>query len=188
MYWFALTVKPQHERSVVEQLTAKSLEGYVPVYAARHRWSDRVKTVSLPLFPRYVFCRFRFEERQKVLSIFSVTSIVGFGGTPCPVSQEEIDTIKRIIGSNLPIMPWPFLRIGQPVRISEGPLSGVEGILAREKAAFRVVVSVEMLQRAVAVEVERDSLEVIGSVREPTPRQQLNPANLSQADRRILAK
>jgi transcription antitermination factor NusG len=163
MNWYALTVKPQHERSVAEQLAAKSLEGYVPFYRTRRPWSDRMKTLELPLFPRYVFCRFRFEERLKVLSTLSVISIVGFGGTPCPVTEKEIDLIKRMIDSNLPIMPWPCLRIGQRVRIRQGPLSGVEGILAKEKAAYRVVVNVEMLQRAVAVEIERDLLEAIGS-------------------------
>jgi transcription antitermination factor NusG len=188
MDWFALTVKPQHERSVAEQLAAKSLEGYVPLYRTRRLWSDRRKTVELPLFPRYVFCRFRFEDRLKVLSTLSVISIVGFGGTPCPVTDKEIDVIKRMIDSNLPIMPWPFLRIGQHVQIRQGPLSGLEGILAKEKAAYRVVVNVEMLQRAVAVEIERDLLEAIGGTqKEPFQSQsaQRNLAASAEVDRTL---
>lgn len=159
MHWYALTVKPQHEKSVAEQLSAKSVEAYLPLCLLRRRWSDRLKTVQLPLFPRYVFCRFQFEDRLKVLRIPSVTSIVGFGGTPCPIPENEIDTIKRLVDCGLQIMPWPFLRIGHRVRIREGPLCGLEGMLAREKAAYRVVINVEMLQRAVAVEVERELLE-----------------------------
>jgi transcription antitermination factor NusG len=109
MHWFALTVKPQHERAVAEQLKVKSLEGYVPLYHSRRRWSDRTKLIELPLFPRYVFCRFQFEDRTKILSILSVTSIVGFGGMPCPVSEKEIATIKSLAGSGLPIAPSPAL-------------------------------------------------------------------------------
>ena len=80
--WFAVTVKPQHEKAVAAQLEAKGLEGYVPVYRDRHRWSDRVRTVELPLFPRYVFARFRLAERLSVVTVPSVTSIVSFGGKP----------------------------------------------------------------------------------------------------------
>ena len=159
MNWFALHVKPQHERTVEQQLNARLLEGYSPYYSARRRWSDRVKTVEFPLFPRYVFCRFSFEERFKVLGIPSVLSIVGFGGAPSPVSDAEIESVKSMVGSGLPLMPWPCLRVGERVRICHGPLSGLEGILTREKGAYRVVVSIELLQRAVAVEVERDLIE-----------------------------
>ncbi|MBV9294242.1 MAG: UpxY family transcription antiterminator [Acidobacteriaceae bacterium] len=159
MNWFALYVKPQHEKSVAEQLEAKSVHGYVPFFHSKRRWSDRVKAIELPLFPRYVFARFSFEERLKVLSVSSVLSLVGFGGKPCPMSDEEIDRVKSMVDSGLPIMPWPMLRIGQRIRIHKGPLSGVEGVLVREKAAYRVVVNVDLLQRAVALEIDRDLLE-----------------------------
>ncbi|MGI9072197.1 MAG: transcription termination/antitermination protein NusG [Bryobacteraceae bacterium] len=163
MTWFALTVKPQHERSVEAQLRAKSLEAYVPLYCSRRHWSDRLKTLELPLFSRYVFCRFKFEDRFKVLNVPSVMSIVGFGGSPCPISEREIEVVRLIVSSGLAIMPCPFLRIGDWVRISQGPLSGLEGILAKEKAPYRVVINVDMLQRAVAVEIERDLLEAIAT-------------------------
>jgi transcription termination/antitermination protein NusG len=159
--WFALTVKTQHERAVAEQLTAHSLEAYLPLYRSRRRWSDRVKTIELPLFPRYVFSRFTFEDRRKVIGLPSVLSIVGFGGTPSPISQEEIDLVKLLTSQDVPIRPWPFLRVGERVRVREGAMAGVEGILVREKAAYRVVVNIEMLQRAVAVELDRDLLEPI---------------------------
>lgn len=154
--WYALTVKPQHEKAVAEQLSTKGLESYLPLYRARRRWSDRVKTVNLPLFSMYVFSQFDWEDRVRVLQTCSVLSVVSFGGVPCPVEAHELDALRAIVGSGLPFSPWPFLRTGQRVRISGGPLRGVEGILAREKSECRVVVNMELLQRAVAVEVERD--------------------------------
>jgi transcription termination/antitermination protein NusG len=167
--WFALHVKPRHERAVEQQLLARLLEVYSPYYSARRRWSDRVKAVEFPLFPRYVFCRFSFDERLKVISIPSVASIVGFGGSPYPMPDRDIETVKSMVASGLPVMPWPSLRIGERVRVCHGPLSGLEGILAREKAAYRVVVTVELLQRAVAVEVERDLIEPASTPRRPPP-------------------
>ena len=161
MNWYALTVKSQHEKAVAEQLQTRALESYLPLYRARRRWSDRVKTIDLPLFSRYVFCRFDFENRLKVLSISSIISIVGFGGKPGPIPDHEIETIQAVVGSGLPVSPWPFLRIGQLVRIWEGALEGLEGILAREKTGYRVTVNVELLNRAVAVEIERDLVRAV---------------------------
>jgi transcription antitermination factor NusG len=165
--WFALHVKPRHERAVEEQLRARLLEGYSPYYLARRRWSDRVKAVEFPLFPRYVFCRFCFEDRLKVISLPSVVSIVGFGGSPCPIPDGDVEMVKSMVASGLPVMPWPSLRIGERVRVCHGPLSGLEGILTRQKAAYRVVVTVELLQRAVAVEVERDLIEPVPAPKRP---------------------
>lgn len=161
MQWFVLTVKPQHEKAVAQQLQAKSLEGYVPVYSSQRRWSDRIKTIELPLFPRYVFCRFNFEDRTKILSILSVTSIVGFGGSPCPLRESDIETIRSMVSSGIPVAPTRPVYVGQKVRIVEGALCGLEGILAREKGRYRVVVNMDMLQRGVAVDIHRDSLTVI---------------------------
>jgi len=156
MNWYALTVKPQHEKSVAEQLVAKEIESYLPLYRAKRRWSDRVKVIELPLFSRYVFSRFSFEHRLKVLEITSINKIVGFGGQPYPVDDQVIQDLKAVVGSGLPCNPWPFIRVGQRVRICEGPLAGTEGILVREKSGYRVVINVELLNRGVAVEVERD--------------------------------
>ena len=161
--WFALAVKPQHERAVAEQLAAYGLEAYVPLYRSRRNWSDRVKTIELPLFPCYVFSRFALENRLKVIRMGSVISIVGFGGIPTPISQEEIDFVRLLAGQGLLITPWAVLHMGERVRVREGPLCGVEGILVRERGSFRVVVNVEILNRAVALEIERSLLEPVGS-------------------------
>jgi transcription antitermination factor NusG len=161
-----VTVKPQHEKAVAAQLEAKGLEGYVPVYRDRHRWSDRVRTVELPLFPRYVFARFRLAERLSVVTVPSVTSIVSFGGKPCAIDDVEIESIRQMLASGMPVAPWPFLNIGQSVRISGGALDNLEGILVREKNGYRVVVNVNLLNRAVSVEIDRSHVKVVNG--EPT--------------------
>jgi len=162
MQWYALTVKPQHEKAAAEQLRFKGLETYLPLYRAQRRWSDRVKTIQLPLFTQYVFSQFDFEDRIRVLQTTSIVSIVSFGGVPCPVEAEELQRLKAIVGSGLPYSPWPLVRIGERVQICGGPLNGVEGILAREKSECRVVVNMELLQRAVAVEVDREMVRPCG--------------------------
>jgi len=157
--WFALTVKPRHEKAVAQQLGLRDLEHYLPLYKAVRHWSDRRKIVAACLFPGYVFCRFGYNRRLDVLNLPSVHSIVGFGDTPTPVPESEIEAIRTILASGHPAGPWPFLRAGQTVRIGSGSLAGVEGILVREKDALRVVVRVELLQRAVAVEIDREMIE-----------------------------
>jgi transcription antitermination factor NusG len=166
MHWFALTVKPRHEKAVAEGLLARSIESYAPVYRERRRWSDRIQTVELPLFPRYVFCRYTFADRLKVIRVPGVQSVVGFGGEPAPVQDAEIDSVKALVGSGLAVAPWHYLRVGQRVRICAGPLSGLEGILTREKSGYRVVINVELLQRAVAVEVDRNFVGTIDGARQ----------------------
>jgi transcription antitermination factor NusG len=161
--WFAMTVKLNREKSVAQCLRYKGLEDYLPLYKARRQWSDRVQSVELPLFPGYIFCRFDYHRRLPVLTTPGVNSIVGFGGDPAPVSESEIDDIKMILASGLPARPWPFIRVGQRVRIERGSLAGLEGILLREKGAVHVVVSVELLSRSVAVEIDRDVLCAVHS-------------------------
>jgi transcription antitermination factor NusG len=137
------------------------LESFVPLYLARRRWSDRIKELELPLFAGYVFCRFGGGERAKVLATPGVTSVVGFGNQPAPVTEEEIHAVRTMIASGLPVGPWPYLRVGERVRIEAGPLCGLEGILTQVKDVWRVVVSVELLQRSVAAEVDRDVLAAV---------------------------
>ena len=156
--WFALTVKARHEKATALNLDRKGLESYLPLYHAQRRWSDRWKQVELCLFPGYVFCRFGYERRLDVLNLPGVTSIVGFGHKPVPVPDEEIAAVQSILASGRPVWPWPYVRVGQRVRIDYGALAGLEGILAREKDAWRVVVNVDLLRRSVAVEIDRDMI------------------------------
>jgi transcription antitermination factor NusG len=161
MNWYALTVKSQHEKAVAGQLQAKDLESYLPLYAARRRWSDRMKTVEVPLFAGYVFCRFRFEDRLQVLQIPGFASIVGFGGKPCPIPDQEMAALQSVVSSGLPLSPWPSLSVGQRVQVCGGALQGLEGFLARTKSGYRVIVNMDLLHRAVAVEIERDLVRAV---------------------------
>jgi transcription antitermination factor NusG len=157
-YWYALTVKPRSERTASQYLRDKGFAEFSPVYRARRRWSDRWKEVELCLFPGYVFCRFSYEERLQVLGTPGINSIVGFAKTPMPVPEEEIAAIRTMVGSGRRVEPWPHLRAGERVRIKEGCLQGVCGALVREKDRWRVIVSVDLLERSVAVEVDRESV------------------------------
>ena len=155
MNWYALTIRPRHERAAARLLEQKGFEEFLPTYRARRRWSDRIKQIELNLFPGYVFCRFDARERSRVLSTPGVTSIVAFGRDPAEVPERELDAVRAVLASGLPVLPWPFLREGDRVRIEEGCLAGLVGTLAGCKDSTRVVVNVEILQRSVAVEVDR---------------------------------
>jgi transcription antitermination factor NusG len=159
--WFALTAKPRHEKVVAENLRGKGLESFVPLYRTWRQWTDRVQSVDLPLFPGYVFCRFAYASRLPVLNTPGVTSVVSFSDVPTPVTDDEISRIRTIQASGLPSQPWPYVRVGQKARIEWGALAGLEGVLIREKDALRVVVSVELLRRAVAVEIDRDMIRAV---------------------------
>ncbi len=175
--WYALTVKPRHEQTASQHLRAKDLEQFLPTYRAVRRWSDRRKELDLCLFPGYVFCRFSYAERLQVLGTPGITSIVGFAKTPAPVPDSEIDAIQAMVKSGRAFEPWPYLRAGDRVRIDEGCLQGLSGALIREKDRWRVVVNVELLQRSVAVELDREALTPIHDLRKPI----YQPASLLKA-------
>lgn len=160
MEWYALSVAPKHEKSVHAILQNKNLESFLPTYWVRKRWSDRRKEIELPLFPGYVFCRFHYLEcRTEVLRTQGVRAVVGCG-RPEPVEEVEIAHIQKTVASGLPVLPWSYVRVGERVRISSGAMEGVEGIVLREKGnnVLRVVISVHLLQRSVAVEIDRNLL------------------------------
>ena len=160
-HWYALTVKPRHERAASRGLREKGLDEFLPLYRQRRRWSDRWTEKELCLFPGYVFSRFSYEQRLLALGTPGIHSIVGFGKTPSPIPDSEIDAIRSMLASGRRIEPWPHLRAGERVRIEDGCLRGLCGVLVREKDAWRVVVSVEVLERSVAVEVDRESVSPV---------------------------
>ena len=157
--WFALRVKSRSEKIVSTIVRYKGFEEFLPLYQSRRRWSDRFKSVELPLFPGYVFCRFDPSTRLRVLQAPGVRSIVGAGKDAAPVDDAEIDSIRALIASRRPILPWPFLRAGERVAIRSGPLANLRGIIVRVKDSLRAVVSVEALSCSVAVEVDIEDLE-----------------------------
>jgi transcription antitermination factor NusG len=154
--WYALRIKSRHEKIVASALFGKGYEVFLPLYRDRRRWSDRMKELELPLFPGYLFCRFDVMKRLPILTTPGIVQLVGVGKTPLPVDDAEITAIQSIVISRLNAQPWPYLQVGQRVRIEQGPLTGLEGILIALKKTHRLVVSVTLLQRSVAVEVDHD--------------------------------
>lgn len=155
--WYALRIQSKLEGLASATLRGKGYEEFLPLYRSRRRWSDRVKQLDLPLFPGYLFCRFAVHDRLlPILTTPGVISIVGAGKTPIAVSEEEIASVQAILRSGLPARPWPCLTVGSRVFIERGPLAGVEGVALNVDKTFRLVVSVPLLQRSVAVEIERD--------------------------------
>jgi transcription antitermination factor NusG len=152
--WYALHVRRQYEKAVGRNLEAKGLEQFVPLYRSRRRWSDRVKEVEFPLFPGYVFCRFDLKDRIPILTVPGITSIVGVGLTPRPVEESEINALRTVVRAGLPCTPWPFLKAGERVELVRGPLRGLEGIVLDVKSSYRLILSIDLLMRSVAVEVD----------------------------------
>ena len=158
-HWFAVRTAPRSELRASSELSLRGLENYLPTRRVIRNWSDRVKTVDEPLFPGYLFGRFDLDDRVRVLQALGVKQIVGIGNTPAPISDSEIDNLRALVSANTLLVPWPYLDAGQRVRIDRGPLAGVEGFVVRaDQGALRIVVSVDLLQRSVATEIDRDSI------------------------------
>ena len=152
--WFALRVRARHEKNIAEMLRGKGYDSFLPLYKCRRRWSNRYKMLDLPLFPGYMFCRFDVHNRLPILKTPGVILIIGIARTPVPIGNAEIDAIRTIVDSGLQSQPWPFLQIGARIRIEHGALSGLEGILLGPRGRHRLIVSVTLLQRSVAVEID----------------------------------
>lgn len=165
--WYALRVKSNCEKVVSTVVRHKGFEEFLPLYRSYHRWSDRQKSVELPLFPGYVFCRIDARFRLPILTVPGALHFVGIGKTPVAIEESEILAIQHAVHSGLPAEPWEYLRAGQLVRLVQGPLEGLEGILIETRKGYRVVVSVTLLQRSLAVEIERDWVTPIGNDRNP---------------------
>jgi transcription antitermination factor NusG len=157
--WYALHVRTRFEKVVSRNLQGKGYEEFLPLYKRVSRWSDRTKEIELPLFPGYVFCRFDPHDRLPVLTVPGVNAIVGIGKNLLPVQESEIEAIRAVLQSGAFCEPWPFLEVGQRVCVEYGPLAGTEGLVTMVKNSCRLVISVNMLQRSVAVEIDRDCLK-----------------------------
>jgi transcription antitermination factor NusG len=152
--WFAVQTRTRYENFAAKQLAGRGYDIFLPFYRCERRWSDRIQESEVPLFPGYLFCRFNALNRLPVLTAPGVIQIVGIGKTPVPVDEEEVRSLQAAVKTGLPRHPWPFLTVGERVRVKDGPLRGQEGILLNFKGRYRLVLSVTLLQRSVAVEVE----------------------------------
>jgi transcription antitermination factor NusG len=154
--WFAILARTGREKSATLLLENCGYECYLPISKFSRRWSDRVKEIEVPLFSGYLFCRMNPHDRLPVLMTPGVIQIVGVGKTPIPVDEEEITAIQRVGKSGLSTMPWPYLEVGHVARIEDGPLRGMTGIVIKIKSGLKLVLSVNLLQRSVAVEIDRN--------------------------------
>lgn len=159
--WYGVRTRSNHEKVASIALKERGFTEYLPVYRCRKRWSDRTVEAEKPLFPGYVFCRFDFSKRLPIVTTPGVVSVVGFGREPAPIEELEIEAVRAILNSALPAEPCPFVREGERICVTSGPLRGLEGILLRKKSSWRMVVSITMLQRSVSVEIDRDRIATI---------------------------
>jgi transcription antitermination factor NusG len=155
LHWYAVHTRARHEKAVAHRLTELGLNCFLPLVKETHRWSDRKKTVELPLFSCYVFVQMNPEgnERLPVCSTNGVLQIVGPKGQGMAIPDEQIEAVRRIMAEELPWSEHPFLKLGQRVRVRGGAMDGIEGILqARDKDTL--VISVDAIQRSLAVRIE----------------------------------
>lgn len=165
--WFALYTKVRQERLAESSLRGKGFEAFLPLHRTRRIWSDRIKNLEVPLFSRYLFCRFKIEELHQVLTTHGVQYAVGFANVPTPVPDLEIAALEAIMRSGIAAQPWPFLQKGARVRIDASSLAGVEGILMDFRGTSRLVISITLLQRSVAVEIDRLNVTPVASRLQP---------------------
>jgi|SRR5208282_2666270 len=152
--WYAAYTIARHEKCVARQMEERGMEYFLPLYRSIHRWQDRRKQVELALFPSYIFVHMALTDRLRVLQLPSVVYLVGFSGRPVPLPEPEITALRGAATGNVCLEPHPYLKIGRRVRVCSGPMAGLEGVLLREKERFRVVLSIDLIMRSVAVEVD----------------------------------
>jgi transcription antitermination factor NusG len=159
-HWYAAYTCAHHEKGVARQLELRSIESFLPLYEKVSRWKDRRVKLQLPLFSGYVFVRMALEEKLRVLQIPSVVRLVGFSGTPTPLNDDEMEAMRNGLDGKWRAEPHPFLAVGRRVHIKSGPFAGLQGILLRRKGGFRFVLSVELIQRSIAVDVDGADIAV----------------------------
>jgi transcriptional antiterminator RfaH len=152
--WYALQVWVRKEAVVATQLQGQGFECFLPKYKSVRQWSDRRKELEQPLFPGYLFCRFNYTERRPIVLTPGVLQVVGNGRAGLPVEDQEIEAIQLAVSSGIAAQPWPYLEVGERVRVHTGKLTGLEGILVNFKGNHRVILSVTLLQRSVALEID----------------------------------
>ena len=159
--WYAVYTSANHEKRVAEQLGVRDVEHFLPLYESVRRWKDRRVTLQLPLFPGYIFVHMALRDRLKVQQVPGVARLVGFDGTPAALPENEIEALRRSLDSGLRAEPHPYLTVGRRVRLKSGPLAGMRGLLLRRKGNFRVVISIDLIQRSVAVDADVADVEAL---------------------------
>jgi transcription antitermination factor NusG len=161
LHWYALYTSANHEKKVAAELGWRSVENFLPLYSSVRRWKDRKVRLQMPLFPGYVFVHLALNDRLRVLQVPGVAKLVSFGGLPVALPDEQLEALRAGLSGQMRAEPHPFLTVGRRIRILRGPFEGIEGILVRRKGVLRVVLSLELILRSVAVEVDASEVEPI---------------------------
>jgi transcription termination/antitermination protein NusG len=159
VHWYAAHIRSRHEKRVAEQLVEKSVDFFLPLYQAQHRWKDRLARVDLPLFPGYLFVQISLRERLRVLEVPGVVRLVSNRGEPVPLDDAEIKILQQGLNQKVKASPHPYLKLGTRVRVKTGALAGLEGILIRLKDSYRVVISLDLIMKSIAVEISAADVE-----------------------------
>jgi transcription antitermination factor NusG len=159
--WYALYTRANHEKRVAAELDTRGVEHFLPLYSSPRRWKDRRVILELPLFAGYVFVRIALRDRLRVVQVPSAVRLVGFDGSPAALPQNEIEILRTGMSERLLAEPHPFLSVGRRVRIIAGPLAGLEGVLKQKKKNLRVVVSLELIQRSMMVNVDAADITAV---------------------------
>jgi len=161
--WYALYTCPRHEKCVAQQIEQRSIACFLPLYRSVRRWKDRRKELELALFPGYVFVRLALQDRLRVLQLPSAVHLVSFNGQPAVLPEAEIEGLRQRLVRGHGVEPHPYLRVGRRVRICRGPMQGLEGIIVRRKDRCRVVFSLDLLMRSIAVEIDESDVEPVAA-------------------------
>ena len=161
MRWFAVQTRSRHEKMAARQLQAQGFATFLPLSVEMRQWSDRRKVVEMPLFPGYVFLQMVYlpEQRLRVLTTEGVVNFVGVHSQGVPIPDKQIEDIQTLLTAKVPFESYPFLKVGQRVRIRSGSLEGIEGILVRQESDRRLVISVELIQQSVSIRLQDYEVE-----------------------------
>jgi len=160
-HWYALYTAPRHEKQIASRISQQGISCFLPLYRSVRRWKDRRKELSLVLFPGYVFVRLQLQDRFRVLQLPGAVRLVTFNGQPAALPEQEVEDLRGRLAGSGNIEPYPYLKVGRQVRVRSGPLQGLEGIILRTKDRCRIVLSIHLIMRSLAVEVDDGDLEFV---------------------------
>jgi transcription antitermination factor NusG len=159
--WYAAYTRANHERRVADQLEERGVENFLPRYESVRKWKDRKVRLQMPLFPGYVFVHLALQNRLRVLQVPGLACLVSFAGRPVALPEEEFARIRGFLDKGFRVEPHAYLNAGRRVRVRSGPLEGMEGIVVRRKNSSHLVISMELIQRAIAVDVDALDVEAL---------------------------
>jgi len=159
--WYAVSVRPRHEKVVTHHLERQGVNSFLPVYCSARRWKDRRMELEMALFPGYVFVNLHLRDRLRVLQAPGVLQFVTFQGQPAALPDSEIRALESSLSAGLRARPHPYLSAGRKVRVRSGPLTDAEGIVIRRKERFRLVLSINLIMRSVVFELDEADVEPI---------------------------